>query len=289
MGQHTLSQRVPHPLQCAHKHTHIRAHERARAHTYSSAASPPHPAARPQARRWHRAGGGAHLGSALGRGRRSVVNASGRTWFRGGGGGPVRAQRSPAGAIAEWPPAAPAAPWWRRRPPGPGRCGGPSWYPRSSLWTSTISRGPRQRPAWRGCCGPRSGAQVPAGGRQVRGAGLGGRDRGNNSVGRRGPWTSRLATRPGRWTLVAQLQERGGGGAGGPAPCRDSDIGAPGEPDGVCGPPEVSSVGLVLHAFLLFTRSYTRKDPRTHTLRRPCLRCRRRGELREYALSPPPP
>lgn len=116
----------------------------------------------------------------------------------------VRAQRSPAGAIAERAPAAPAAPWWRRRPPGPGRCGEPSWYPRSSLWTSTISRGPRQRPAWLGCCGPRSGAQVPAGGRQVLGAGLGGRDRGNNSLGRRGPWTSGLAARPGPWTLVAQ-------------------------------------------------------------------------------------
>lgn len=101
----------------------------------------------------------------------------------------VRARRSPAGASAEPAPAAPAPPWWRRRPRGQGRCGGPSWCPRSSRWTSTISRGPRRRPAWRGCCGPRSGAQVPGPGAAGAGGGApgrGGRGRGNNSAGRRG-------------------------------------------------------------------------------------------------------
>lgn len=64
-------------------------------------------------------------------------------------------------------------------------------------------------------------------GRQVRGAGLGGRGRGNNSAGHRGFPGSGFAARPGRWTLVAGLRERGGGGASGPAPRQDPGVAGP--------------------------------------------------------------
>lgn len=92
--------------------------------------------------------------------RRSSVTASasratapGAAVAAAAGAGRARARRGPA-------PAAPVPPWWRRRPRGPGRCARPSWCPRSSRWTSTISRAPRRPPAWLGCCGPRLGAPV---------------------------------------------------------------------------------------------------------------------------------
>lgn len=94
-GQHTHSQqRVPHPLQCAHKHTHMRA--RKRACTLLRSLRLPLRRGPGEARvpGWGRA----HLGSAPGRGRRSVANAGGRTWLGGCGGAAAatRVERSVA-------------------------------------------------------------------------------------------------------------------------------------------------------------------------------------------------
>lgn len=193
LGRHTHPQTEDRSSSPVSAHTQC-----ARAHTHSSAASPATTAvwARPTLRRGAgrgegtgsraRAGGGAHLGSAPGRGRRSVVSASGRTWLGcgpggscgggGGGGGPgpgaSAAQPSPSerGTGARSPDAAMV----EAAPPGPGPLRRTFLVPEiKSLDQYDFSRAKAAASlAWvlRAAFGG-AGTRPGEGGRQVRGAG----------------------------------------------------------------------------------------------------------------------
>lgn len=210
-GTHTRKQRGSLTLPSA------RAHTGARAHTHSSAASPATTAvwARPTLRRrgagrgegtgsGARPGGGAHLGSAPGRGRRSVVSAIGRTWLACGRGGDGGGDGGPGqGASAAQP--SPAQPERARsRCPQPRRRHGGGGAPRARAAAEDLPcardqiAGPVRFLAGQGGGQPGVGAagrvrgrRYQAGGEGAAGAGggaprRGGRGRGNNSAGRRG-------------------------------------------------------------------------------------------------------
>lgn len=212
LGRHTHPQaeRVPHPPQRA------RTHRRARAHTllrslprHHRSLGPPHPAAA-RGRRGEgtgsgaRPGGGAHLGSAPGRGRRSVVSAIGRTWLACGRGGDGGGDGGPGqGASAAQP--SPAQPERARsRCPQPRRRHGGGGAPRARAAAEDLPcardqiAGPVRFLAGQGGGQPGVGAagrvrgrRYQAGGEGAAGAGggaprRGGRGRGNNSAGRRG-------------------------------------------------------------------------------------------------------
>lgn len=286
-GTH-VHRRAPRPLQGAHKHTRRRAPERACTRLRSL---------RPALRRGPgeaRApgGGGAHLGSAPGRGRRSVADAGaapGRELRRRPG--RSAAQRSrPARSGARSPGSAMV----EAAPPGPGPLRRTFLVPEiKSLDQYDFSRAKAAASlAW--VLRAAFGGAGTRGGRQVRRAGLGGRAVGT-MAGPPGSPGLGLAARPGPRTLVARRRARGGGGAAGPAPRPDPGGGVPGERGAVCAPPGFQC-GPCLARPPPLTHSYhARGDPpstpdalpeaRTHA--RPALRGR--GELRAPLLSPPPP
>lgn len=319
---------VPHPPRARTQDKRRRAHTQtppgSRPLPSRRSLGPPHPAAaRGRARRGtgegegtvrrgDRAGGQGRGRGAIwlrpGRGRRSVASASGRTWSAcggGGGGGGCGAPRARPGVSAAklQPERA------RSRCPQPPRRhggGGAPWGsgplrrtflvpPRSSRWTSTISRGPRRRPGSAGCWWAAFGAQVPGPGkrgRQVRGRGAAlGRPGLGTHAGRRGggPGLPLGAGLPGFLLGPAGLarpRERGGGGAGCPAPRHDRGVRVP----------QVSRAGSVAEVPRASLASGT-SSPTLHPhhaprgpspLSRPdtprvgpCLRCGRRREPRK--------